>query len=341
MGLLCRKYGGVCLIMTKKLFVLFGAITTLLVAACGTSDTETLEESTLKNVPVLVCNGDETRKTIVEGEWDFSSGQIYLAQDDIIGNTTDWFELSSLRWDGDDEIICPNYLLSTDIYRFQEDVSLIPEIYNTFISAEIEFHSADNKYVIRYKGKNFPLNVDLKGIEENSTYINILNNSGVSILSAFEKDGKAYLLLTPDSITEDGLCLLCTTIDLTSGAYETNLVNQTPFSFENIMLAVLNQNNYGNDGNYFYFSAADQIYKIDPASSHSVSLCTIDKISNVSIESEFFDDIWVSNDLIIVESEPYQNELGSYPNYHAFTLNGNYFATYINTEQLFCAFPKL
>lgn len=325
----------------KMIFTLILAAAVLtLAAACGKMFWNDAQDTAPQEVPVLICTIDGEKGDLVTGKWDFSSCTIQMDRGDVIGSTADCFGLASLHWDGESGIACPEYFRSAGLFQFRDDLSVTSVSSGTVISSELEIMPVENRYVLRYEGRNIPFRVKLTAAGQNEEYVQSINESGTSILSAFIKNGTAYLLLTSDAMTEDGLYLLCTAIDLESGTFETKLVNQAPFSFENIMLAVLDANNYGNDGNAFYFSTTDQIYKIDPETADSTAVISMDAISKNMISREFFDDIWASDNLIVVESKTYQGEGETYPNYHAFSLDGRFLATYTNTAQVVCAFPK-
>lgn len=330
-------------VMGKKHFLLSGALIAVCIslASCameqGWADSAHMED---RSVPMLMCEGEASRQEVLAAEWNLSTNEI-VKQSEAVGTTTDWFELETLRWDGEETVFCPEYLLRHNIFAFQENMSVIPVYQNMMLDKNAGIYLSSDGNYIETADNRIPFVMDLNLEEYDLEYANLVEDvgiGGIGLLSMLSSDKWLYILHTPNVMTEQGLFLFCTAVNLESSECITRLIDETPFSFEHINITYLDPNNFGTDGDRFYFAASDRVYQIDPLTAVSSVFVPITEVAQAE-SLEYFDSLWANENQIILETSTVSGDEAGIRSYHAFTKAGVHIATCRNVSP--CAFPKL
>lgn len=207
-------------------------------------------------IPILFCNFED--KSISVGNWDVAKNEFVIPDDGFAGTTEDPYTLYSLRWDGDKKISGLQVYLD-EINHFNGSLVLQPKRYGEFIKNGVSIIISDNGEPV--------LNIEDKSHIISGTDVIIDNIGQVTPVMmtgvAFSIDEEVAFYLQ-SLMTEDGVYLICSTIDMSTMDAESYIINSDPYVYDEIDMGTFGEDAFAEENGVIYFYTKNVVYSFTP-----------------------------------------------------------------------------
>lgn len=218
-------------------------------------DQDSAEEA-LASIPVLYCNFAD--KSISTGVWDLSRNELDISEGSAVGTTEDPYTLYSLRWDGD-KTISGLQVYVEELNHFDTTMTLQAKNYGEFTKDGVSIAVSDDG--------GLTLSLDGKGRSVSGADINIAGIGEVTpaMMSGnalVVENGTAYYLQS--IMAADGVYFVCSAIDLSSMDAESYVLNDKPYSYDEIDMASFGEDSFAEENGVIYFYTKGAVYAFTP-----------------------------------------------------------------------------
>lgn len=226
---------------------------------------------TPETIPILYC--DFADKNISLGEWDTASNEFVVSEDLPIGTSEDPYTLYSIRWDGDRTISGLQAYLD-ELNHFEEGITLKQKNYGEFVRDQVSVSVSDDGEIIFKDGDTQKTvsgtEITIDGIGE----VTPAMLSGVA-LSLSEKT--AYYLQS--IMSENGVYLVCSEIDRTSMHANSYILNDAPYSYEEIDVENFGEDAFAENNGTIYFYTKNAIISLDTGTRQVSQVLTLNDLN--------------------------------------------------------------